>query len=333
MHTLSRICPRLLLVAGTFFISTVSAQIFTDSLGIPRDTSFTLSSATIKAQKKYPFIQPVFPEDAQDLRMEHDRVYAEYGKRKMHLDVFRPLKNSGSRIPAVVFIHGGGWAAGDKSLDWPLAQHVAREGFVTVAVEYRLSPEAKYPAAVHDIKSALRWMRAHVAEFGIDTMRIAVCGSSAGGQLAALVGVTNGVAQFEGEGPNRDRSSAVHTIINIDGYSDFTLSEKTTSDTIPSRPSSEARWLGGTYQTYPDTWREASPLTYVRPQTPPVLFINSSLVRYRAGRDEMIAELTKFGVVSQAVTFPDTPHPFWLFRPWFDETKRAIVEFLRVQMK
>jgi acetyl esterase/lipase len=318
---------------GTLFSSTASAQVFTDSLGIPRDTSFTLSSATIKAQKKYPFIQPVFPEDALDLRMDHDLVYAEYGKRKMHLDVFRPLKKAGSRVPALVFIHGGGWAAGDKILEWPLAQHVAREGFVTVTVEYRLSPEAKYPAAVYDIKAALRWMRAHAMEYEIDTTRIAICGSSAGGQLSSLVGVTNGVAQFEGEGPNLDRSSAVHAIINIDGYADFTRSEKTTSDTIPSRPSSEARWLGGTYQTCPDTWKEASPLTYVGPQTPPILFINSSLVRYRAGRDEMIAELMKIGVASRAVTFPDTPHPFWLFRPWFDETKRAIVEFLRVQMK
>jgi BD-FAE len=85
------------------------------------------------------------------------------------------------------------------------------------AVEYRLSPEALYPAAVNDVKAAVRWMRAHATEYRIDTTRIAVSGCSAGGQIAALVGTTNGEKHFEGIGSNADRSSLVQAIIDMDG--------------------------------------------------------------------------------------------------------------------
>jgi acetyl esterase/lipase len=95
-------------------------------------------------------------------------------------------------------IHGGGWRSGDRSHNNTLAGRLAAKGFVAIPVEYRLSTEALYPAAVHDVKAAIRWIRANAKKYGVDPNRIAVLGFSAGGQLAALVGTTNGQATFEG---------------------------------------------------------------------------------------------------------------------------------------
>jgi len=95
-------------------------------------------------------------------------------------------------------IHGGGWKSGSKEMQIPLAQQISARGYVTVCVEYRLSPEALYPAAVHDIKAAIRFLRAHAEEYGIDPGKIAVSGCSAGGHLAALAGMTEHIRKFDG---------------------------------------------------------------------------------------------------------------------------------------
>ena len=299
-----------------------------NSVDIPRDTSFTIHSAAASIQSKYPFARIVTPDPPPGITVAKNIVYTSYGKRELRLDLFRPEESKKGPFPAVIMIHGGGWQSGDRSLQVPLAQHLATAGYVAAVVEYRLSPEAHYPAAVHDVKAAIRWMRAHCGEYAIDSTRIAVSGCSAGGQLAALVGTTNGDPRFEDGGDNAGHLSNVQAIVDVDGILDFTDPAESGKDTIPGKPSAGAAWFGATYKERPELWVEASPLVHVSKTTPPIVFISSSLRRFHAGRDEMIGKLKTLNIYHEIHTVPNTPHPFWLFHPWFEPTCEYITAFL-----
>jgi len=213
-------------------------------------------------------------------------------------------------------------------MEWPMAQYLAARGYVSVTVEYRLAPEALYPAAVHDIKAAIRWTKRHAPEYGVDPARIAVYGCSAGGHLAALVGVTAGIPKFDGAEGDTSCSTNVQAIVDIDGILDFTDPAESGKDTDSAPPSSGKRWLGVSFRENPDLWREASPLRYANKNTPPIVFINSSIERFHAGREEMRERLNALGVYSEIHTLPDTPHTFWMFHPWFEQTCEYVVSFL-----
>jgi len=292
-----------------------------------RDTSYTVYSAFNKYKKNYPFIKIVKPEMPDGILAKWNVVYQTYGNRKLHLDMFYPA-DTNKIYPAVLMVHGGGWNSGDRSLLVPLAQKLADEDYITATLEYRLSPEAGYPAAVFDIKSAIRWLRANSEKYFIDTNRIAVLGTSAGGHLAAFVGATNGMKKFEQLTDNQNFSSNVQAIVDIDGILDFTDPAESGKDTNFAKPSVGKLWLGYAYKDNPSIWVEASPLTYVDEKTPPTAFINSSFARFHAGRDEAIRILKKNNIYCEVHTLPETPHSFWLFHPWFEPTCKYVIGFL-----
>ena len=128
-----------------------------------RDTSFTVQSTATKIQKQFPFTQIADPPVPNGARVYENLVYSTVGKRDLRLDIIVPAAGVHKLHPAVVLIHGGGWRSGDRSQTIPMARRIAGSGYVAVAVEYRLSPEALYPAAVHDLKASIRWLRAHAA--------------------------------------------------------------------------------------------------------------------------------------------------------------------------
>jgi pectinesterase len=232
--------------------------------------------------------------------------------------------------PAIVFVHGGGWRTGVRANFAPMAIRMAERGYVAATIDYRLSPEAPYPAAIHDVKAAVRWVRAHASDYGIDPDRIAVAGGSAGGQIAALTGVTNDEAHFDPDGGPGAVSSKVQAIVNIDGLSDFTSEEARIYEDDPAKqPSSAGAWFGGRYAEKAALWRDASPLFHVRPGAPPTLFIVSAQRRFSLGREEMAAKLQAIGVTTEAVPVPDTPHGFWLFDPWLAPTVEVADAFLQ----
>lgn len=231
--------------------------------GIPRDTSFTVYSTYIKESKKHPYIKIAKPHLPDNVIAREGIVYSQpTADRSLHVNLYRP--DDDKKYPALLMIHGGGWSSGDLSQEIPMAQQIASQGYVTVPVEYRLSPEALYPAAVYDLKTALRWMRANAERYGIDTTQIAVSGCSAGGQLATLVGVTNGQPSYEGvnqEYPNH--SSEVQAVIDIDGISDFTTKESldgVVEAIFKNKVSASVKWFGGTYEEKKELWMEASPV-------------------------------------------------------------------------
>lgn len=297
---------RVVLLFALFTSFCISAQ----KKEVLRDTSFTVHSSFIKERKKYPFIRIVKPELVKGINFNTNVIYTSYENRSLSLDVFHPSRNSRKGYPAVLLIHGGGWKSGDKSQCIPFAQQLAKNGYVAVTAEYRLSPEAAYPAAVIDLRAALQWIKAHAHSYAVDTARIAVLGFSAGGQLAALIG-TDCTSP-----PN-----PVHAIVDIDGILAFQHPESAEGATA-------ALWLGGTDGEIPEVWKAASPLSHVNTFTPPALFINSSLPRFHAGRDDMITRMNDLKIYSEVHTLPDTPHTFWLFHPWFDSTVKLTVAFL-----
>lgn len=310
-----------LFILFTFLTTSLLAQ----EADYPRDTSYTLRSAYQKYHKKYPFIEKVesrLPEGV----ISKEVVYRQPGNRALDMNLYFPSEEKGEKYPGVLLVHGGGWRTGDPSLLAPLAQQLAAAGYVTATAEYRLSLEAPYPAALHDLKAAVRWLRANANELPLDTSRIAVLGASAGGQLAALLGTTNGNQLLEGEGVNHQYSSAVQAIVDIDGVLAFHHPES-------EEGSMAAQWLGGTYAEVPENWKEASALTHAGKDTPPVLFIGSAYPRFLAGKDDMVKVLETHKIYSESHSFSDAPHSFWLFHPWFEPTLEYTLGFLDKVLK
>ncbi len=294
---------------------------------MPRDTSFTVYSAYVKAVKKQPFISIVYPHMPAGVVADTGRIYTTVGNRAIHADVFYPAKIKDKKRPAVLLIHGGGWRSGSRDQQVPMAQRLAANGYVAVVAEYRLSPEAKYPAAVYDLKAAVRWMRGNAKRYGIDKNKVAALGCSAGGQLVALLGTTNGMQEFEGNEGNNNEKSDVNAVVDVDGILAFTHPESGEGDESKG-VSAAALWLGATRAQDPQLWLDASALSHVGSTTPPFLFINSGVARMHAGRDDMLKQLDSLHIYNEIHTFTDAPHPFWLFTPWFTPTVQYTVNFL-----
>lgn len=296
----------------------------------PRDTTFSVWSAWQKIKKDFPQAQPVKEYKSLKITGERDVVYYSLGERDLHADLFYPERKQKEKLPAVILIHGGGWASGTKSHLMPLAQMLAVHGYFTASVEHRLSPEAKYPAAITDLKTFVKWVKTNAEKYNVDTAKMAVLGCSSGATLASFMGVTGGNPKFQSHEIDGNVSDKVQAIINIDGIVDFTDPNESAKDDDPSKPSAGARWFGFTFRQNPEIWKEASPLTYANKNTPPTLYINSALPRFHAGRDAFLKVLSDNHVYSEVHTIENTPHPFWLFHPWYDETWPKIVSFLNI---
>ena len=288
---------------------------------IPRDTSFTIHGTFIKEQKKRPYITIAAPSASKTVLIKKDIVFRKIKERELSLDVYFP-KDTRKRKQAVLLIFGGGWRSGDKSQNEAMATELANRGFVAVSADYRLSLEAPYPAAVYDLKDAIKWMKVNAKTYGIDSNMIATLGVSAGGQLAALIGSTNGITYFEDNLSNFAATSTVNAVVDIDGILAFHHPESAESAVA-------AQWLGGTYEQNPTNWKEASALEHVDKLAVPFLFINSSLPRFHAGRDDLIKKLNALHVYSEVHTMDDTPHPFWFFNPWFNPLMEYVDGFLK----
>jgi pectinesterase len=294
----------------------------------PAPESYTAETTFEKLAPRYPFIRIASRAVPPAVRAVTDVTYVRRGAHDLKLDLYLPKASGTAPRPAIVFVHGGGWRAGVRANFAPMAIRMAERGYVAATISYRLSPEALYPAAIVDAKAAVRWVRAHATDYRIDPDRIAIAGGSAGGQIAALTGVTNGEARFDPDGGNV--SSDVQAIVNIDGLSDFTSDEARKYEDDPAKqPSSAGAWFGGRYAEKAALWRDASPLFHVNKTTPPLLFIVSAQRRFSLGREAMAERLRVLGVPNRVVPVPDTPHSFWLFDPWLAPTVEATDAFLR----
>ncbi|MGN6180042.1 MAG: alpha/beta hydrolase fold domain-containing protein [Mucilaginibacter sp.] len=309
-----------------FAACTVRAQQHTEWRTGVRDTSFNSQKDYRQNVKKYPFIKLVPDEPVPSVAENRNLVYATLGTRELHIDAFTP-KNTNRKTPAILIVHGGGWRSGDRSQHIPLAQHLAAKGIACFTVEYRLSTEAFYPGAVYDLKAAVRWLRANAGRFNIDSSKISILGFSAGGELAAFMGVTNDLEKFEGDENDKKFSSRVNAVIDIDGTLSFVHPDASETQN-PNKIGASALWLGYPRTERLDLWTEASPLTYANHNTVPFLFLNSSVVRMHAGRDDFKKIMDEHKVYTEIKEFPDTPHSFCLYEPWFDEVVDDVVNYI-----
>jgi acetyl esterase/lipase len=197
------------------------------------------------------------------------------------LDLYVPPTGDGP-FPLIVWIHGGGFSGGNKSLSpGAPARQLTNRGFAVATLEYRLSGEARFPAAVLDLKAAIRYLRANAPAYRLDPGRIGAWGSSAGGHLAAFLGVTGGVSEFEDSSlGNPAQSSRVQAVVDwygpseilqmdVDGNAQGCPLYGGAGHDSPSSP--EARWLGATPSSVPDLARKASPVAWVSADDPPFM--------------------------------------------------------------
>lgn len=315
---------RVLIFIITFFITAnLPAQTRLD-----RDTSFSTFSAYSKALKKYPGITIAEAIHSKEIKEDTGIVYCDLGGRKLVVDAFHSVNKDDANRIAIIILHGGGWRSGSRMQHYPLAQKLVQSGYTCFTPEYRLSTEAIFPAAVSDIKAAIRWVKQNAASFSIDTSKIAVLGFSAGGELAAFVGTTGNIQKFEGVGCNAGISSNINAIVDIDGTLSF-VHPQSSEGNDSKKLSAATQWLGISKKDSINLWEEASPLTYVNSLTPPTLFINSSVAPMHAGRDDYIKVLDENSIYSEVHSFENSPHTFCLFHPWFEPTVKYIDEFLK----
>lgn len=322
----------LLLFLFALSIQIVDAQ--SESKPIPLDTTYNVPRELNKIKDRYPEAIPAKDIVPKGVVAERNIVYTTlkntpYGDRDLHLDIFRPKKDG--KYPALIMVHGGGWRSGNKSLQVPMAEMIADKGYVTVAVEYQLSLEAKYPAAVYNIKAAIRWVRANAEKYNVNPDYIAISGCSSGGHLAALVATTNGMEKFEGDQGNNKFSSEVQACIDIDGVLYFLGPVSLHREKTPESP--DVAWLGGYFYDIPQTYTEASPLHWVDEKTVPFLFLNSGYPRFHAGQAEMIDLMTQRDIYTELHKFDIKVHPFWLFHPWIEDAVDYVVNFMDKQFK
>ncbi len=219
---------------------------------------------------------------AAEIVFEKDIEYSNPDGQHLQLNLARPKEGDGLR-PTVLCIHGGGFRAGKRERWDALCQKLAADGYVAATVTYRLAPKYQFPAAVYDVKAAVRWLRKNAAAYQIDPERIGVLGDSAGGHLAQFLGVTGDIADFEGieelgDAVDSLESSAVTCVVNYYGPSDFTKSYGKSVDAAEVLP----LWLGGDVTKERRKHIVASPLYWVTPNAAPTLFIHGTEDKYVA---------------------------------------------------
>ncbi|HEX9416996.1 MAG TPA: alpha/beta hydrolase [Gaiellaceae bacterium] len=196
-----------------------------------------------------------------DVRVSRDVVYAQRGGVAVSLDVYRP-PTVGRHRPAVILIHGGGFRRGDKAALAPFGMRLAGRGWVAFSVNYRLAPQFLFPAGVEDVRAAVRWVREHAQRYGVDPPRIGALGSSAGANLAAILG-TWGSGRL-------DRGSRIAAYVSWSGPMDFSIEARARDASSVAHP-----YLGCSLDQCPETWANASPITHVDRTDAPAFLANS----------------------------------------------------------
>lgn len=245
-----------------------------------------------------------------------DLVYAQYGERKVLLDLYLPNSPAQKALPCIMVIHGGGWRNGDKQRFAPIAASLADHGFAAACIGYRLLPEVEFPAPIQDCKAAVRWVRANADKYGIDGAKIGAIGGSAGAHLAAMLGVSHKVAALEGAGGNQGVSSRIQAVIPMAGPSSMTRYAERMSI------SKELADL-------------ISPLTHVDADSAPMLIMHGEDDRtVPMEQSEMLQQkLQRAGVPAEVVRVAKGPHGFWNQKPWFDDTMSRAVKFFNATLQ
>lgn len=220
-----------------------------------------------------------------DLELIKDVAYSPGGNKAHKLDILRLKDQPKDPMPVLIFIHGGGFVGGDKSVGYNFLKRFVRRGYFGATINYRSAYEKTFPAQLQDCKCAVRFLRAHAKQYNIDPDRIGVWGGSAGGNLVAMLGVTGGIKEFEGDGGWQDQSSRVQAVVEYYGMTDFMainemvkqgkatqrFMDRTGTDSISHLLGVKEWWNN------PELCRKASPTTYVSKDDAPFYIFHGDL--------------------------------------------------------
>lgn len=340
------------------------------SSAMAEDSKSTASSATQPAVGAAPVLEDRYPERRTSFPggvvSFADLTYESLaGYRPLTLDLYRPASITPAH-PLVLYVHGGGWQSGHTRHsgafeNWPaVLASIAARGYVVASLEYRLSGEARFPAAIQDVKAAIRWLRTHASTYGIDPRRAVIWGGSAGGQLAALAGATCGVASLEPLGnaaaqrpepgaaassrpasapstrPGAEMSDCVQGVIAWYGIFDFSTlaSQSSGSPNADDANAAPARYLGcALSKCSADVIASASAIHYIDAQDAPVLMIHGvadHTVPIQQSR-AYLAALQAKGVKAELLELPGVDHSFIGATP--EATRQASLHALQKSLE
>ena len=239
--------------------------------------------------------------------IKRDITYCTANGVALKLDMYSPLGKGEGPFPAAVYIHGGGWTAGDKANGegLPDAIELVGRGYIVTSVNYRLAPQNKFPAQIEDVKCAVRHLRANAAAYHLDPNRIGVWGTSAGGHLAALLGMTTLRDGFEGTGGFAGQSSRVQSVVDMFGPADLKAEFAPANQRI-------VQMVFGASSSDDPVIVKASPVSYVSGAAPPFLLLHGTLDRLVAPAQsrELYERLTAAGAKATLVMVANAGHSF-----------------------
>lgn len=309
-------------------------------LAMPLSATANLNPAPPQSTLIEVAIEKPLVNELQDITYVQPKVMGRPLSLKM--DILQP--QSETKLPAVLFVTGGGFLASPKANYIQQRLAIAEAGYVVASIEYRHIPQGKFPDPLLDVKSAVRYLRAHADEFGIDKDKIAIMGESAGGYFAALAATTNGDRQFD-LGENLEQSSVVQAAIDIYGLSDLTRIGADYSPEVQAMHDadnvSEALMLngippfapGGAVKTKPELAAQANPITHISSQTPPFLLMHgdADLLVSPSQTQILFEALVEKGVSAQRYVIKNADHggAYWT-QP---QVMNIIINFLNQQLK
>ncbi len=258
-------------------------------------------------------------------KIERNIVYCTTDNVNLQLDLYFPKSFRGP-MPAVIYVHGGGWITGDKSIGEGETEYSALldAGFIIGSVNYRLAPEYQFPAMIEDVKCAIRFLRANAATYSINPGKIGALGASAGGHLVSLLGVTDPSAGFD-VGQDLDQSSRVQAVVDMFGPEDLTT----------NFPKVDMNLLATVFGSF--SLALGSPVTYITPDDPPFLILqgDADKVVPLSQSQEFYNKLTAAGIPAQLVIVHNGSHGLGAPNesPSLSELISMIVQFFEATLK
>ena len=286
-------------------------------------------SADDSTNRDQPNARPISQRKTRPLEIIENIPYADTDNPRQQIDLFLPRKQIDDKpLPIVAFIHGGGWRNGSRRSGLSFIGPIVQTGkYIGASIGYRLTDEAIWPAQIHDCKAAIRWLRANAQQYGADSKKIIVAGSSAGGHLVAMLGTSGDVQELEGNlGNHVDKSSRVDGVVNFFGPSDLA----SMGGSHNNSDSPESLLLGGTVPENKKIAQAASPITYASKDDPPFLTIHGtidSVVPFEQSV-QLTKALQKAGAFAQLIPIEGGGHG----RPRLRELDDRIQLFLENQV-
>ncbi len=291
------------------------------SLLLLRMTGFTGAEAAVQYPSKTLEVAPVKTEVKQVSGVVYEQVPSRgYPNVPMQLDLLQPQKKT--RMPAIVFVTGGGFINANRDNGVQLRNYLAEKGYVVASITYRVAPTAKFPQPLEDVKASIRYLRAHADQWNIDKDRIGIIGGSAGGYLSAFAGTTSGTKTFD-KGENLQESSKVSCAVDLYGLSDLSQVGMDYSPEVQqlhkSAGATEALWVNGSpvfggkdggVLADPKATEAANPIAYIGKNSAPMLLMHGTADKVVSpGQTDLLYQALKAkGVPAERYEIPGAAH-------------------------